>query len=190
MNLCLNYLIVFFSVCFVHQLALGEDKLDSRAIKCIFLGYAQTQNGYRCYSQILNRFFTCVNVIFFESTPYFMKQDMPCELEQYFSFPSPILPVPSSLLLELYSPPDFITQLFHPNFQVYSRRSMVEKVSDMPRTSPINSRSSNLGMTPSCELDLPVALRKSKKHCTSHLISNFILLFSSLSVIFFFSCFT
>ncbi|XP_071918386.1 retrovirus-related Pol polyprotein from transposon TNT 1-94 isoform X2 [Coffea arabica] len=165
---------IFGCVCFVHQLTPGVDKLDSRAIKCIFLGYARAQKGYRCYSPVLNRFFTCADVTFFESTPYFIKQSMPCELDQCPSFSSPVLPVPSPLLPESSSPPDSIARLSRPHLQVYSRRSIVEKVPDMPRTSPINSQSSNSGMTPSCELDLPIALRKGKRHCTSHPISNFV----------------
>ncbi|XP_071915997.1 uncharacterized protein [Coffea arabica] len=81
---------------------------------------------------------------------------------------------PSSLLPELSGSPDSTTRLSHPNLQVYSRRSMVEKAPDMLRTSPINSQSSDPGMTPSCESDLPIALRKGKRHCTSHPISNFV----------------
>ncbi|XP_071924894.1 uncharacterized protein [Coffea arabica] len=85
---------------------------------------------------------------------------MSCELDQCSSFPPPVLPVSSSLLPELSGSPDSTTRLSRPNLQIYSRRSMVEKTPDMLRTSPITSQSSDSGMTPSCESDLPIALRK------------------------------
>ena len=33
---------VFSYLCFVHVLGKGQDKLDSRVIKCVFLGYSRT----------------------------------------------------------------------------------------------------------------------------------------------------
>jgi hypothetical protein len=30
---------VYGSTCFVHDLSLGRDKLSTRAVKCVFLGY-------------------------------------------------------------------------------------------------------------------------------------------------------
>ncbi|XP_042988400.1 uncharacterized protein LOC122316031 isoform X3 [Carya illinoinensis] len=62
---------IFGCVCYVHNLGPGFDKLDPRATKCLFVGYSQTQKGYRCYSPALRRYFTIADVIFFESTPYF-----------------------------------------------------------------------------------------------------------------------
>ena len=45
----LAHLKVFRCSIFVHLPSSKQDKLDSRAIKCIFLGYSQTQKGYKCY---------------------------------------------------------------------------------------------------------------------------------------------
>ncbi|RVX06403.1 Retrovirus-related Pol polyprotein from transposon RE1 [Vitis vinifera] len=41
---------VFGCTCFVHILTLGQDKLSSKAMKYLFLGYSRLQKGYRCYS--------------------------------------------------------------------------------------------------------------------------------------------
>ena len=62
---------IFSCVCYVHILGLGSDKLDPRSIKCVFLGYSQTQKGYRCYSPTLRRHFISANVTFDESQSYF-----------------------------------------------------------------------------------------------------------------------
>lgn len=39
---------VFDCVCFVHILKSDMPKLDLTALKCMFLGYALSQNGYKC----------------------------------------------------------------------------------------------------------------------------------------------
>ena len=62
---------IFGSICFVHDLSLGLDKLSTCAIKCIFLGYSRVQKGYRCYSPSTHRFYISADVTFFEDTPYF-----------------------------------------------------------------------------------------------------------------------
>ncbi|XP_047270819.1 BAG-associated GRAM protein 1 isoform X4 [Capsicum annuum] len=56
---------VFGSICFVHNLAPGKDKLASRALKCVFLGFSRVQKRYRCYSPDLHRYFMSADVTFF-----------------------------------------------------------------------------------------------------------------------------
>jgi hypothetical protein len=67
----LSHLKVFGCSCFVHLPPSQHDKLDSRAIKCIFLGYSQTQKGYKCYDPSLKTMYISRGVRFIEDIPYF-----------------------------------------------------------------------------------------------------------------------
>jgi hypothetical protein len=61
----------FGCVCYIHNLDPSYDKLDPRSTKCVFLDYSTTHKGYRCYSPVLCRYFTSVDVTFVESLSYF-----------------------------------------------------------------------------------------------------------------------
>ena len=52
-------------MCFVQNNDPYKTKLDSRALKFIFLWYSQTQKGYRCYCPSLDSFLVPANVTFF-----------------------------------------------------------------------------------------------------------------------------
>jgi hypothetical protein len=39
---------VFYCVCFVHVHGPAKSRLDPQALKCVFVGYSPTQNGYKC----------------------------------------------------------------------------------------------------------------------------------------------
>ena len=56
---------VFGCTCFVHILTPDQNKLSTKATKCIFLGYSRLQCGYRCYSPDTHRYFIFVDVTFF-----------------------------------------------------------------------------------------------------------------------------
>ena len=62
---------VFGCVAFVHILDPGQDKLSPRSRKGVFLGYSQTQKGYRCYSPDSRRYFVSADVTFFEYASFF-----------------------------------------------------------------------------------------------------------------------
>ena len=64
---------VFGCTVFVHNYSVNKSKLDPRVIKCMFLGYSPTQKGYCCYSPITKKFYTSLDVTFFESRPYYQK---------------------------------------------------------------------------------------------------------------------
>ena len=85
---------VFGCVYFVHILTPGQDKLSTKATKCVFLGYSQLQRGYRCYSTYTNWYFISVDVTFFEGSSFFSFEEHP--------HVSNVLHVPLVLL-----PPDF-----------------------------------------------------------------------------------
>ena len=62
---------VFGGVCFVANHKPSHDKLDPRALRCIFIGYSSTQKGYRCYYPPTCRFFVTKDATFDEFLPYY-----------------------------------------------------------------------------------------------------------------------
>ena len=68
---------VFGYICFVHILTLGQDKLSTKATKCVFLGYSRLQRGYRFYSTDTNWYFISVDVTFFEGSSFLSSEEHP-----------------------------------------------------------------------------------------------------------------
>ena len=62
---------VFGCVCFVRDNRPTVEKLDPRAVKCVFVGYYATQKGYVCWSPRERRLFVSMDVTFRESEPYY-----------------------------------------------------------------------------------------------------------------------
>ena len=62
---------VFGCTCFVRDHRPGVGKLDSQAIKCIFVGYSSGQKGYKCWSPSECRMFASMDVTFRESVPFY-----------------------------------------------------------------------------------------------------------------------
>ena len=65
---------IFGCVSFVDIHSPNKGKLDSRTVKCIFVGYSLTQKGYKCYhplSNFLFFIFVLADVAFNKSEFYF-----------------------------------------------------------------------------------------------------------------------
>uniref|UniRef100_A0A2P2QTV9 Retroviral polymerase SH3-like domain-containing protein n=1 Tax=Rhizophora mucronata TaxID=61149 RepID=A0A2P2QTV9_RHIMU len=62
---------IFGCTSFVHVHNQQRGKLDSRAIKCVFLGYSSTQKGYKCYHHPSRKTYILVDITFVENKPFF-----------------------------------------------------------------------------------------------------------------------
>ena len=62
---------VFGCTCFVRDHRPSVGKLDPRAVKCIFIGYASGKRGYKCWSPSERRTFVSMDVTFRESEPFY-----------------------------------------------------------------------------------------------------------------------
>lgn len=76
---------IFWCAAYVHipkrQRCNIDPKLDHRAGKCIFIGYAELQNGYRCYDPITNALHITLELSFFESESYYSEGASPSSLQ-------------------------------------------------------------------------------------------------------------
>ncbi|KAK2991285.1 hypothetical protein RJ640_024550 [Escallonia rubra] len=62
---------VFGCVTFVHLHKHQRNKLSPRAMRCVFVGYAAHQKGYRCYHPPTHKMFITLDVVFHEDLMYF-----------------------------------------------------------------------------------------------------------------------
>ena len=151
---------VFGCTYFVHILTPGQDKLSTKATKCIFLGYPTLQKGYRCYSSETHRYFLSADATFFDDSLFFSTSES--------------LPVSEVLPLPIISPPNVVPSC---PLQVYHRRHRVvvpPSLAEVPADSlPIPSTSPAPALPPFA--DLPIALRKGNRSTRNpHPIYNFL----------------
>ncbi|WKA12315.1 hypothetical protein VitviT2T_029712 [Vitis vinifera] len=65
---------VFGCVAFVHLHKHQRTKLTSRALQCVFVGYALHKKGYRCYHSPTRRMFNIMDVVFRKDSMYFSSE--------------------------------------------------------------------------------------------------------------------
>ena len=169
---------VFGCVSFVRNHSPNRDKLDPRAHKCIFLGYSHTQKGYRCYSPSLRKHFVSIDVTFFEDIPYYSHKGR--QLQE--SMLSTTI-IPTHVPIAPPTSPISIVPPVPPISQVYVHRQN-QDVPFVPPPPPIEfslplplSASMSEDSPPpqsTSDLSLPTAIRKGKRTCTEHPISNYV----------------
>ena len=64
---------IFCCTIFVHIPNKSQSKLDPRAEKCVFLGYAPNKKGYKCFNPQTKKFHITMDVSFWEHTTFFTK---------------------------------------------------------------------------------------------------------------------
>jgi Reverse transcriptase (RNA-dependent DNA polymerase)/Integrase core domain len=67
---------VFGCSVYVHLQKQSRTKLESHAIKCIFLGFDIQRKGYKCYCPTNRKFMTSMDVVFIENEFYFTHPNM------------------------------------------------------------------------------------------------------------------
>ena len=137
---------VFSCVCFIHILTPRQDKLSTKATKCVFLGYSRLQRGYRCYSPDTHRYFISADVTFFENTSMFPITHSPSSDVISRPLLYPVLdtsPVPPT------APPRPL--------QVYTRRSRTDTGPSTDSSPMAPSSTTSVLLSPA---DIPISIRK------------------------------
>lgn len=100
-----NYLLkVFGCIAYVHIPSHLRNKLDPRAEKCVFVGYATNKKGYKCFNPITRKFHITMDVHFVENTIFFHKTSLQRERENedqfwHISSPTPNISLNDTLFI-------------------------------------------------------------------------------------------
>ena len=160
----------------------GLNKLSPRPIKCVFIEYYRTQEGCRCYTPSIRKYFISADVTFFESVPYFSLQGSVATSESISLSPSVPLPTPAAVhdvsspvsLKDTTAPPAPKPPREKDFRHVYTHRQKLPASEQVPAASfPVETSPPQLSI-PSSDFDVHIALRKGKQSCTDHSISHFV----------------
>ncbi|KAL0293025.1 UNVERIFIED_CONTAM: Retrovirus-related Pol polyprotein from transposon TNT 1-94 [Sesamum radiatum] len=72
---------VFGCVAFVHLHRHLRNKLEPRALRCVFVGYSLHQKGYRCYHPPSRKLYVTRDVVFHEDKMYYSTPESPIQGE-------------------------------------------------------------------------------------------------------------
>ncbi|RVW71043.1 Retrovirus-related Pol polyprotein from transposon RE1 [Vitis vinifera] len=181
---------IFGCSAFVHINQQHRSKLDPRSLMCIFLGYSSNQKGYKCYSPVTRKFYNSMDVTFFETQPYYPKNDIQGENStQEYQFwdlelfsESPIT-TGNHIPPESFNQPESIVDLWDKeHIQEETEEGALSQQTHEAELGPNPSKlpgNNALDGTVDSELEndilnMPIAWRKRVRSCTQHPIGNFI----------------
>ena len=132
------------------------DKLASQSVRCVFVEYSRTQQGYRCFIPSTKKYIVSADVTFFETQRFFDSVDSPSES----------IPLPSLVEFCDIDATDTATMEKDTSrpLQVYQRHQ---------RSPPAITSSTSTDLPPT-DLNMPTAIRKGTRATTVHPISNFV----------------
>ena len=143
-----HHLCSFGSTCFVLLQPHEHNKLEPRLRLCCFLGYGETQKGYRCYDPVSHRLRVSYNVVFWEHRSF-------VELSHFCASLS------SSSILDLFSDEAHIPFVIAPDPPVVAPDSTVDfsiqplDIIDPFPSSPFNEQVEDKLPNPNPELVSP-----------------------------------
>ena len=181
---------VFGCLSFVHVHSPYRGKLDPRAIKCVFIGYAPNKNGYKCYHPQSRKVYVSNDVTFHETESFLPSSQLQGESIQE----TEVLELPHFPLLQDFilredgrdsaptSLPDNNNEDTYFGKQYQQRQQELILVEQQLQVSEPEVRTHthenledtlNTAFEPNLN-DLPIALRKEKRSCAKYPISQFV----------------
>lgn len=64
---------------YVHIYSHKRSELDSCALRCVFISYSTTHNGYKCYHPYTQKVHVTLDVTFHEDVPYYVSHSSPIQ---------------------------------------------------------------------------------------------------------------
>ena len=160
---------VFGCTAFVQDHTPGLSKLAPRAQKGVFVGYSQTQKGYRVYFPDRRQYVTSADVTFHEDVPYFTSTQSGEDLSPLSLLPSVSATTVTDLPMTV---PISLLEASPPSASLPSDPSSEPEPPSSP-LSPVLAASPPPSLPPPVsDLDLPIALRKGTRQCTQYPIAH------------------
>ncbi|KAG8472686.1 hypothetical protein CXB51_034612 [Gossypium anomalum] len=176
---------IFGCTVFIQNIAPNKSKLDPKSLKCVLVGYSSLKKGYKCYHPPSKRFFTTMDITFYEQDSYFTQAEIQGETWSDFQPQQVSPPNLHSQPSELPSCSPLPADLSPVNAPIDSPlRVYTRKRRHIPETVLQSDSYRELDLGPAAEMeeeisksttldDFPIAIRKGVRQCTKHPIEKF-----------------